>query len=210
MRCISGMKGNVSMSTHSSLSQRQTRAGQYTGRALSGFLIALLSSLFFISPALASSHQGSPTTQPQDLTRAGVSMVRLLISYSQPNQSKQGSAPATAQCTGLGVLVGSGLTGKNNQQVNWVLTDASLLDTGKAQCVPAHPAATVSSLEIYISSAYNSQQPISPIATIDQAALKDAVHTQNNLALLSFGGSSVKLLPFLDLAVADPTTQAAL
>lgn len=210
MRCISGMKGNVSMSTHSSLSQRQTRAGQYTGRALSGFLIALLSSLFFISPALASSHQGSPTTQPQDLTRAGVSMVRLLISYSQPNQSKQGSAPATAQCTGLGVLVGSGLTGKNNQQVNWVLTDSSLLDTGKAQCVPAHPAATLNSIEIYMSSAYNSQQPISPIATIDAAALKDAIHTQNNLALLSFGGSSIKLLPFLDLAVADPTPQAAL
>jgi hypothetical protein len=137
-------------------------------------------------------------------------MVRLLISYSQPNQSKQGSAPATAQCTGLGVLVGSGRTGNNNQQVNWVLTDASLLDTGKAQCVPAHPAATLSSIEIYMSSAYNSQQPVSPIATIDQAALKDAIHTQNNLALLSFGGSSVKLLPFLDLAVADPTPQAAL
>jgi len=136
--------------------------------------------------------------------------VRLLISYSQPNQSKQGSAPATAQCTGLGVLVGSGLTGKNNQQVNWVLTDSSLLDTGKAQCVPAHPAATLSSIEIYMSSAYNSQQPISPIATIDQAALKDAIHTKNNLALLSFGGTSIKLLPFLDLAVAYPTPHAAL
>lgn len=209
MRCISGMKGNVSMSTHSSLSQRQTRAGQYTGHALSGFLIALLSSLFFISPALASSHQGSPTTQPQDLTRAGVSVVRLLVSYNQP---KQGSAPSIiAQCTGLGVLVGSGVTGKGNQQVNWVLTDASLLDTGKAQCIPAHTAATLSSIEIYMSSAYNSQQPVSPIATIDdETTLKGAIHSQNNLALLSFGSTSIKLLPFLDLAVADPNPQAAL
>ncbi|GHO96789.1 hypothetical protein KSF_068370 [Reticulibacter mediterranei] len=132
--------------------------------------------------------------------------MRLLISYSQ---AKQGSAPATtAQCTGLGVLVGSGLTG--NQQVNWVLTDAGLLDTGKAQCVPAHPTATLSSIEVYMSSAYNSQQPVSPIATIGEVALKDAIHTQNNLALLSFGSSSIKLLPFLDLAVADPTPQAAI
>jgi serine/threonine protein phosphatase PrpC len=213
MRCISGMKGNVSMSTHSSLSQRQRRAGQCTGHALSGFLVALLLSLFFISPTLASSRQELPTTQqqPQDLTRAGVSMVRLLISYSQPNQPKQGSAPAViAQCTGLGVLVGSGVTGKNNQQVNWVLTDASLLDTGKAQCIPAHTAATLSSIEIYASSAYNSQQSTSPLATIDQAALKDAIHTQNPLALLSFNSTSIKLLPFLDLAVADPTPEAAL
>lgn len=173
-------------------------------------IFALLMQLVSASPALAFSHQGSSTVQPQDVTRAGVSVVRLLISYSQPNQATKGPAPTIARCTGLGVLVGSGVAGKGNQQVNWILTDASLLDTGKAQCVPVHPTATLSSIEIYMSSAYNSQQPVSPIATIDDATLNGSIHPQNNLALLSFNSTSIKLLPYLDLAVADPTPEAML
>src|SRR5262249_18484350 len=126
MRCISGMKGNVSMSTHSSISQRRNRGRRLHGSTFVVLLIALLLSRVSISSTLASSHQDSRVPQQQDLARAGVSVVRLLVSYTQPDQAANRSNPtAIAQCTGLGVLVGSGVNAKDKQQENWVLTDRS-------------------------------------------------------------------------------------
>jgi serine/threonine protein phosphatase PrpC len=155
-------------------------------------------------------------------------VVRLLVSYAASTQStqkvaptttqqgtaptitQQGTAPTiTQQCTGLGVLVGSGVAA--NQQENWVLTDASLLDTGKAACVlPSQPKATLSSIEIYTSSAYNSTQVGTSLATIQGTDLKNQVHTQNNLALFPFHSTSIQLLPYLDVATADTTQGAAI
>ncbi len=170
----------------------------------------LLLSQLSISPALASSRQVSSVPSQQDIARAGVSVVRLLVSYAASTQStQQGTTPAnTQQCTGLGVLVGSGVAA--NQQENWVLTDASLLDTGKAACVlPSQPKATLSSIEIYTSSAYNSTQIGTPLATLQAADLKNHVHTQNNLAVFPFHSTSIQLLPYLDVATADTTQGAA-
>lgn len=182
-----------------------------SGPALMGFLIALLLSLFSISPTLASARQDPTVPSQQDLARAGVSLVRLLVSYNQPNQPAKGSAPAAiAQCTGLGVLVGSGVNQTDKQQENWVLTDANLLDTGKAQCVTSHPTAQLSSIELYMSSAYSGTPLSAPIATLSANDLKGAVHSQNGLALFPFHSSSIRLLPFVPVAATDTTQQAAL
>jgi serine/threonine protein phosphatase PrpC len=187
------------------------KSGRFTGPALRGLFIALLLSLLSISAALASLRQAPSIPTQQDIARAGVSVVRLLVSYAQSGQSPQkGAAPIiTQQCTGLGVLVGSGVNA--GQQENWVLTDADLLETGNAACARStQPNVAVSSVEIYMSSAYNSTQLTTPIATVQEADLKGAVHTQNNLALFSFRSTSIKLLPYIDVAQADPVTDAAI
>jgi len=173
-------------------------------------VVLLLLSPLAISLALASPRQTSSVPTQQDLAKAGVSVVRLLVSYAPSGQTTQKGAPTiTQQCTGLGVLVGSGVTA--GQQENWVLTDADLLETGNATCVRStQPNVSVSSVELFMSSAYNSSQLSTPIATLQAADLKGATHTQNNLELFSFRSSSIKLLPYIDVAQADPAFDAAI
>jgi serine/threonine protein phosphatase PrpC len=190
----------------------------FMGPALRGLFIALLLSLLSISAALASLRQASVVPQQQDLAKAGVSVVRLLVSYTQPNQStpkgtpsnQQGTAPTTTQqCTGLGVLVGSGLDA-NHQQENWVLTDANLLNTTKAACIPSQPNATLSSIEVYMSTAYNSAPASIPLVTIQANDLKNQVQTQNNLSVFPFRSASIQLLPYMDVAKADTNPDAVI
>src|SRR3954469_19221858 len=89
-------------------------------RVLGAILIALQVVLF--SVAFASSTQSSYSFgTSQALDQAGVSVVRLVASYSGVPPGCQSSA------TGLGVLVGSWASSPGSTTINnWVLTDGSL------------------------------------------------------------------------------------
>src|SRR5947207_11096003 len=67
-------EGNVSMSMQSYLSMRQKKASSALS-VLAGFLIALLIVLSMSVTALAYEHVPPDTDPPQDLARAGVSVV---------------------------------------------------------------------------------------------------------------------------------------
>src|SRR5438094_441540 len=102
MYCLSGMKGKCTMSTHSFCSRRPWKVGRFSFSLLAGLFMALLLTLSPFSRVSAASTLHSLDTPPaQNVARAGVSVVRLVASYTT-GTAKQ---PVVIQCTGLGVLV---------------------------------------------------------------------------------------------------------
>ncbi|MFL5628723.1 MAG: hypothetical protein ACJ788_24345, partial [Ktedonobacteraceae bacterium] len=109
------------MSPYSFVAKLRKGMGLYVALPLlSGILIAL--QLVLPSVAFASSTQSSYSFgTSQALDQAGVSVVRLVASYSGVPPGCQSSA------TGLGVLVGSWASSPGSTTINnWVLTDGSL------------------------------------------------------------------------------------
>lgn len=190
------------MSTHRLSSQRVKSFRLPFFLVLAWLVMALQIGLS--STAFAATRQAPPQSlPPQDVTRAGVSVVRLLVSYTGTASSGPG-ADANISCTGLGTLVASQLKpGPSNQYENWVLTDGSLVNAGKkATCVTPDADATIASITIYTSNFYNSQQVIKFNVKAADISIhcSSAVDTcADGLSLFSFMSSSREAQPFIDL-----------
>ncbi len=157
-------EGNVSMSMQSYLSMRQKKASSALS-TLAGFLISLLIVLSVSVTALAHEHVSLGADPPQSLARAGVSVVRLLVSY----HDKAAAPGEMIECTGLGVLIASWPNEGQNDQNNWVLTDGSLVNSDtKATCAVTQPKAVLSSIQITMSSGYTPQLLNFPFLTSRQ------------------------------------------
>jgi serine/threonine protein phosphatase PrpC len=117
---------------------------------LSGILIALqlaLPSFVFASSAQSSYNFGAT----QVLDQAGVSVVRLVASYS----SVLPGAGCPTSKTGLGVLVGSWASTPGSTTINnWVLTDGSFVNPDGLPCASGISNAPLSSIQIYTNTAY--------------------------------------------------------
>jgi hypothetical protein len=108
------------MSTQSLISRRQSSKCLPTTFSLFGRLLIIW--LAFSSTAFATQFSGPIPS----LVRAGVSIVRLLVTYNKSNTS------GTVYCTGLGVIVASWPARNASDQNNWVLTDSSLVNGKQA------------------------------------------------------------------------------
>lgn len=103
-------------------------------RRLTGGVLLLAALLLLLpSVAFASAFTPQAATDPaQQVAQAGVSVVRLLVSYAAPS-NPVGTTPAL-QCTGLGVLVNSWAATASTEKSSWVLTDGSLVNPAKMTC----------------------------------------------------------------------------
>ncbi|GER88409.1 hypothetical protein KDW_25710 [Dictyobacter vulcani] len=165
------------------------------------------------STAFAAAAPQPLAPQPaQDVTRAGVSVVRLLLSYVGKDSS-EGNANSTIMCTGLGVLVRSQRsTNPSDHYENWVLTDGALVNNEKkATCLSTEPAATLSGISIYMSSTYNAQQVIK----FERKAADISIHCPagsrpcvDGSTLFSFNSSLSEPQPFIDLAAKQGSSRA--
>jgi serine/threonine protein phosphatase PrpC len=175
------------MSTQSLVSRRQGSKRLPTFAVLGGLLIIWLA---LSSTAFAAQLASSPAGN-LGLLRAGVSVVRLLVTYEKPNNSK-------VYCTGLGAIVASWPARNPDDQNNWILTDSSLVN---GNCANEHPQTTPTSIEVYLSATYN-QQGIILTGTVGSVACQDGQVCHSGPALFALGGRSAQnlLLPFLDLA----------
>jgi serine/threonine protein phosphatase PrpC len=155
-----------------------------------GFLIAwlALSSTAFATQSLLSSSSGTP----QGLLRAGVSVVRLLVKYEKTDNS------GPVYCTGLGAIVASWPAQNAGDQNSWVLTDSSLVNGNQALCANGDPQATLTSIEVYLSTAYN-QQTMTFQSSIGSVTCQDG-GCHSGPALFALGRTQGQLLPFIDLA----------
>jgi len=167
-------------------------------------LLTIFIQCIFPYLAYASAYQTSnqpPQTQ-EDVTRAGVSVVRLLVSYIDP----KGLATSTpvAECTGLGVIVASWKS--QMAQNNWILTDGSLVSPDQTVCAPDHPAGKLAVVQIYASSTYK-LQPIPLTISGTPTVLCDATPCSKGPALLSFSTDATDTRPFLDIATQDMTQE---
>jgi serine/threonine protein phosphatase PrpC len=186
------------MSTHSFISKKSGRMSRLAFSIFSNLLFALPLVLLSFSPALASSARRL-ADQPQDLARSGVSVVRLIVSYST------GKPTAIVQCTGLGVLVAGWPFQSGTNQNNWVLTDGNLINPGKeATCASSHPVARLATVEVFLSAAYNPEA-----LPLNFTASPNMVHCLKSCtdgpALFAFNTSMT--LPFIDPGIAAPTQE---
>lgn len=173
-------------------------------RLVGGVVTLLLASSLF-SSAFASSAAAHQLDMPVslDVARAGVSLVRLVASYT----SNDTTPPTEVQCTGLGVVVASWSSQSSNDQNNWILTDGSLINgnivrnAGTVTCgALSNRPAKLAAVQIFFSTAYNQQA--SPIM-IDNG-LDGNIHCSNatncsaGAALFSFNYSP-GVFPYIDV-----------
>ncbi|GCE14066.1 PP2C family serine/threonine-protein phosphatase [Tengunoibacter tsumagoiensis] len=211
------------MSTHRLILKRQ-KSGSLTALALFFRLsIAFLLWLSLASTVLAAADE-SPLRQsqlslpPQGITRAGVSVVRLLVTYTGSDSAQSGNtAPVVAQCTGLGVLVASSLNPDpqaSPEYSNWVLTDGNLVNASgdKATCASNQPSGRLASVNILPSTAYNSSYlPLLPPATTDAGTTNfHCLNTDCSKGpiLFPFSTDTQHPQPFLNIAKSTVATQA--
>jgi serine/threonine protein phosphatase PrpC len=196
------------MSTHYRNLKYSRQAGFFFNPLPFSVVLLFAMQLFllpFSSTTLAASRVTS-ADPPEDLARAGVSLVRLLVIYEKP-----GSHPLnTFQCTGLGILVDN-WTSAPPQQDTSILTDGNLLSThGSTTCVPNAPVGlTLTSVQIFFNKLYNNTQPIvSPpfVGNAFTVTCQDTTTCSNGLALFSY--HSPEPLPFVDLSQETSATNA--
>jgi len=167
------------MSTYHSTFTRGTGLTVWASYCVLSGLLALLilqSTLVLSSSASAASKDG--TQQPEYLARAGVSVVRIIATYSPQTlapaiSSKTKStttnilASASVACTGLGVIVASwtDTTGGTSEQNADIMTDGSLVNSKEFTCgagpisgTPAAKLLSLSSVRVYFSTAYSTAQ----------------------------------------------------
>ena len=186
---------------------------------LIGVLIAL--QVLLSTVAAASSVTSSYTFgNNQPLDAAGVSVVRLIATYTATGIPSVPPAPActATTVTGLGVLVGSWpTTAGGSDFTNWVLSDGSLIDPAGLPCGTSNTKAALSAIQIYVNDAYTnaSGNPSNSLLTTLQCgttgcgtpATKLACQVStcaNGVVLLPFHTTSPQ--PFVDMATTDQTT----
>src|SRR5437879_5716819 len=119
------------MSTHRFAPGMRRRTTLFVLSMLSGLLIALQLLLPAIAFATANAGRSEtarvlPPQQQKALDLAGVSVVRLVVSY------KLIGTNSPVACTGLGTLIDSGSPTVDNN--SWVLTDSSLVHLSGTTC----------------------------------------------------------------------------
>ena len=162
-------------------------------------LLTMFIQCIFPYVVYASAYQtpSQPPQTPEAVTRAGVSVVRLLVSYLNTNSK-------AVECTGLGVIVVSWKAQKAGEQNNWILTDGSLLSPNQAVCAPGHPAGKLTGVQIFASSAYKLQPiPVMYGGSISPFLHCSATPCSNGPALLGFPSDATDTRPFLDIATQD-------
>lgn len=198
----------MSMSTHKFNPHRQWCRCLSALFVLGGLMIAL--QLVLPLPVAASSGTATPRAtpiknQPEDIVRAGVSLVRLLVNYTDTAATE---GDTTYQCTGLGVIVSSGLSSQEQPHNTWILTDGDLLDNNAAACAQKRSGVKLDSVQVMFSTLYNNQQLSTTLEANAITLVCEKQPCAQGLALLSFNYKS--LLPYLTLDTTATTPSQTL
>ncbi len=200
---------------------------------LSGLLVLLmLQGTLVLSPSVSAAQKA---TQPENLARAGASVVRIVATYSPQTlapaiSSKKSSAPnmqasPSATCTGLGVIVASWTdkTGGANEQNAYIMTDGSLVNPKAFTCgaspvsitpppaisppgtTPTTKLLSLSAVKVYFSTAY-SNTSATAININNTNTVRCNVETcSDGVSLFSFHSNT--LLPLVKLPDVNSTAQ---
>jgi serine/threonine protein phosphatase PrpC len=163
---------------------------------LGGLLIIWLA----LSPTAFAAQLANTPAGNLGLLRAGVSVVRLLVTYDKPKNSGK------VYCTGLGAIVASWPASIPDEQSNWILTDSTLVNKDTALCANGHPQATLTNIDVYLSTTFN-QQGVFLNGTPGSVICQDQ-GCQSGPALFALGGRSAQnlSLPFLEPAQQPSTS----
>lgn len=150
------------MSTEHFMSRICKSPGRFTFALLLGVLLALPcltpAAVFARASGQTGAHSLSSSlnlASPVAVRdKVGVSVVRLIATYSAPRQPQ-------VTCTGLGVLVASQPpSGTNTSYVNWILTDGNLISTGMSECGKLGNKLPLNTVDILASTEYTGSQVV--------------------------------------------------
>jgi serine/threonine protein phosphatase PrpC len=195
------------MSTHSDLPAWRRGIARFAFSILGGLLLALQLVLSPVAFAASAERMATPAlTQQGVLDLAGVSVVRLVVEYTQT------PTRATVQCTGLGTLVGSWSPLNSTDKNNWVLTDDTLVNQRGQTCLPKIPG-HLTRITIYANTLYTNT-PATPVTLgqlqcsqnqAQQTSCRDTLPEtlsvpRSGAVAFSFRTESSHLQPFLTVA----------
>ncbi len=187
--------------------------------SLLGALLIALQLILLNAVNVLAAPVAQPQDQPQDISFAGVSVVRVLSTYTPENGTKiKPPITPSVQCTGLGVIVSSWQTTNAAEMNNWLLTDGKLVDPTQESCDTApSKQMSLTKLEVFLSSAYHTDIQFAPVTLPGQQAANSSTPTtircqqavcSDGLALVAFQEQSIHTLPFVNLATTDRTQEA--
>jgi serine/threonine protein phosphatase PrpC len=192
---------------------------------LSGLLIALQFLLPAVVFANANAGRGEtaralPPQQQEALDLAGVSVVRLVVTYQATGRGRN-PQNSLVTCTGLGTLVGSWSPRNASDQNNWVVTDSSLVHTSGTTCMAT--TGQLVSITLFPNATYTNTSSIPmPLGQLQCSAatchdgvtgsgpaetIQPASNPADGDTLFSFHTDVQRLQPFL--AVAQPGSSAS-
>jgi hypothetical protein len=198
---------------------------------LGGVFIALQLLLPSIAFASRSTHPVASGDPPKSLARAGVSVVRLVLTYNITTASTgltptvQNTTPgsvggqtlvASGRCTILGVLIRSWtyVAGEATNN-NWVLTDGAMLNFNPSTCGPSATMTLPASIGVFASSAYtatNSNPQLLLLGSLNNPVVSDfrcanPSACSTGVVLFSFNTDTAHTQPYIALSPA-PIDQA--
>ena len=199
------------MSTHRLIPVVRGGIGLSAFSALIGLLLALqlvLSPVAFASPSSPGRVSRPALTEQGVLDLAGVSVVRLLVTYTTTH--------APIVCTGLGTLLGSWSPASPAEKNTWVLTDGTLISQNGQTCASS-TRGQLASIQVYANNAYTHNLPppvmigqltcrqvkSQPTACSDSAPERLAAAAGG--VLFSFHSDAMHLQPFLRVAQQQST-----
>ncbi len=180
--------------------------------ALFSLFLALQSGLAISATALASSVP-PVSDPPQDISFAGVSVVRVISTYeARPGVTiKETQGPSFTECSGLGAIISSWTFSSPTDENEWVLTDGNLVDATQETCGHTHSTQlTLTKIQLFFSSAFN-QTILSNFVDTSKVVCK-AKPCSGGPALLAFPLEATHTTPYVDLATTDlkPTAKIGL
>jgi serine/threonine protein phosphatase PrpC len=214
------------MSTHKFSPKMEKGVGLFALSALGGILIALQLLLPSIAFAFSRSTHPAANDPPKSLARAGVSVVRLVVTYSTTGTAGVLGGGGTVnqpvanarKCTGLGVLIRSwtAVRGETTDN-NWVLTDGALLNLNPTTCTPGASTAQPESIEVFASKTFTGNiVKLAQLNTLSTSPLTNlpcsvpptqSSTCSNGAVLFSFRTDDQHTLPYIDPAQNDQLPQ---
>src|SRR6266487_4081374 len=202
------------MSTHCFITSghRRSSLAATAFSVLGGLLIVL--QLIQMNSATALASSVPPVADPpQDISFAGVSVVRVISTYEARRgvSIKATQGPSFTECSGLGAIISSWTFSSPTDENEWVLTDGNLVDSTQETCGATHSTQlTLTKIQLFLSSAFNQtilSSPVDPSKVVCKAK-----PCSGGPALLSFPLESTHTTPYVDLATADlkPTAKIGL
>jgi serine/threonine protein phosphatase PrpC len=210
------------------MSTRSLKSAMHRGigllvRSVFGGVLILTALLLLLPPiAFAFTPSVAKAADPaQNVAQAGVSVVRLVVTYTPT--TPVGNGAQVPQCTGLGVLVSSWAARTSTEESTWVLTDGNLVNPAKMTCTnnPISVGGNVPNLQltqIQVLASGGSGGYTNPLTTafpIDTIPVKpgdviceNATSCSQGLALIGF--STAQAQPFIDLSPSTSTTESGI
>ncbi|GAC1565572.1 MAG: hypothetical protein NVS2B2_36280 [Ktedonobacteraceae bacterium] len=221
------------MSTYHSTFTRDSGLTVWASCCVLSGLLAFLMLQSTLVPTVSAARK-DVVKPPEYLARAGVSVVRIVATYSpqtlapaiasSKTKSTATTVPTSASiaCTGLGVIVANwtDAAGGVNEQNAYILTDSSLVNTKEFACATSSISGTplsgtqvtkllsLSSVKVYFSTAYSNAQPTG--ITINTNTVRCGIEDKCSDGISLFSFHSTTLLPLVKLPdVVSPVQSTA-